>query len=125
MSGFTEQDLLAVDLEQARLVRSGEIDGMIALLHPDYRAYLTNGRILSYGEMLDLVRSGSLAREHFEREQQAAIVSGTTGVVMGIDRLEVAPIFADGKERTRHYTNIYAHDGARWRLLARHFHLRP
>ena len=125
MNEFTEQDLLAADVEQARLVRSGKIEELIALLHPDYRAYLTNGRILSYGEMLDLVRSGSLAREHFEREQKAAIVSGTTGVVMGIDRLEAPPIFADGNERTRHYTNIYAHDGSQWRLLARHFHLRP
>ena len=81
MNEFTEQDLLAADVEQARLVRSGKIEDLIALLHPDYRAYLTNGRILFHGEMLDLVRSGSLAREHFEREQKAAIVSGTTGVV--------------------------------------------
>ena len=124
MASQAERDLLEVDLEQARLVRSCEIDGMMALLHPEYRAMLTNGRILGHGEMLELVRSGALAKEHFERTQLSAIVSGNTGVVMGIDRLEAPPIFADGDARTRHYTNIYAHDGARWRLLARHFHLR-
>jgi hypothetical protein len=124
MTDMDENELLEMDREQARLVRSGEIEAMEALLHPDYRAYLANGRILGFDEMIDLVRSGALAKEHFDRTQQAAMVSGTTGIVMGVDLLEEPPIFAEGNERTRHYTNVYTHDGARWRLLARHFHLR-
>jgi hypothetical protein len=120
-----EAALRQVDLEQARLVQAGDADGIAALLHPTYRAHLTNGRILDHAEMLALVRDGSLARERFERTPKAVILSGSTGVVMGLDRLEAPPIFAEGGERTRHYTNIYVHDGARWRLLARHFHLLP
>jgi len=120
-----EDGLRQVDLEQARLAQAGDAEGMAALLHPAYRAHLTNGRILDHAEMLALVRNGSLAQERFERTPKAVIVSGGTGVVMGVDRLDAPPIFAEGGERTRHYTNIYVHDGARWRLLARHFHLLP
>jgi len=120
-----EDALRQADLGQARLVQAGDADGMAALLHPDYRAHLTNGRILDHAEMLTLVRDGSLAKERFERIVKTVTVSGGTGVVMGLDRLEAPPIFAEGGERTRHYTNIYVHDGARWRLLARHFHLLP
>lgn len=124
MTGAEERAVLAADLEQARLVQAGDLEGMAALLHPDYRAHLTTGRILAYDEMLALVRSGSLARERFDRTQEAVVVCGSTTVVMGLDRLEAPPIFAEGEERSRHYTNIYVYDGARWRLLARHFHLR-
>lgn len=120
-----EHALRQVDMEQARLVQAGDAEGMAALLHPAYRAHLTNGRILDHDEMLALVRSGALAKERFERTPKAVTVSGGTGIVMGLDRLEAPPIFAEGGERTRHYTNIYVHDGARWRLLARHFHLLP
>ena len=120
-----EETLRRADLEQARLAMSGDAEGMAALLDPNYRAHLTNGRILEHDEMLDLVRSGALAKERFERTAKAVIVSGRTGIVMGHDRLEAPPIFAESGERNRHYTNIYVHDGARWRLLARHFHLLP
>lgn len=119
-----EDELRRVDLEQARLAMAGDAEGMAELLDPAYRAHLTNGRILDHDGMMELVRSGALARERFERTQEAAIVSGRTGIVMGVDRLEAPPIFAEGDARTRHYTNIYVHNGARWRLLARHFHLR-
>jgi hypothetical protein len=120
-----EETLRRVDLEQARLVQSGDVGGMAALLHPAYRAQLSNGRILSHEAMLELVRSGALAKERFERTQNSVFVSGGTGIVMGHDRLEGPPIFAEHGERNRHYTNIYVHDGGRWRLLARHFHLLP
>lgn len=120
-----EEELRRVDLEQARLAMAGDAEGMVALLDPTYRAHLTNGRILDYDAMLDLVRSGALAKERFERKHEAVIVSGRTGIVMGHDRLEAPPIFAVSGEVNRHYTNIYVHDGARWRLLARHFHLLP
>jgi len=120
-----EEALRRVDLEQARLAMDGDAKGMAALLDPAYRAHLTNGRILGYDEMLDLVRSGALAKERFVRTPEAVLVSGSTGIVMGHDRLEAPPIFAESGELNRHYTNIYVHDGARWRLLARHFHLLP
>ena len=120
-----EETLRLADLEQARLAMAGDAEGMAALLDPAYRVHLSNGRILGHDEMLDLVRGGALARERFERSPEAVIVSGRTGIVMGHDRLEAPPIFAERGERNRRYTNIYVHDGARWRLLARHFHLLP
>ncbi len=120
-----EQALRQADIEQARLVQSGNAPGLMALLHPSYAAHAPNGRVYSLGQTLALVRNGSLARERFVRTQETVTVSSTTGVVIGVDRLEKAPPLARNGERTRRYTNVYVLQEGRWRLLARHFHLLP
>lgn len=120
-----QEDLRRLDDEQARLVQAGDEAGMAALLHPDYVAHAPNGRLYGYEQTLALIRSGALARERFERTQERVTVSGTTGIVTGVDRLEVAPPLAQRGERTRRYTNVYVRENGAWKLIARHFHLLP
>lgn len=114
-----------LDLEQARVAQSGDVQAMSALLHPDYTAHVANGRVVNRAETLKFVASGSLARERFERTQESVNVAGSTGVVMGLDRLEAPPPLATRGERSRRYTNVYVMHQGRWKLFARHFHLLP
>lgn len=120
-----EQKLRHADMEQARLVQAGDVAALTALFHPSYAAHASNGRVYSLDQTLTLVRNGSLARERFVRTQENVTVSGSTGIVIGVDRLEQPPPLARNGERTRRYTNIFVLQEGRWRLLARHFHLIP
>lgn len=120
-----EQALRQTDMEQARLVQAGDAAALTALFHPSYAAHAPNGRVYTLDQTLALVRNGSLARERFVRTQEAVTISGSTGIVIGVDRLEQPPPLARNGERTRRYTNVYLFQKGRWRLLARHFHLIP
>lgn len=120
-----ESELRRVDLEQAAVAQSGDVAAMAALLHPSYVAHLTNGRLSDHAQTLAFVGSGSLAKERFRRTQESVIVTGDTGVVMGLDRMEAPPPLATRNERNRRYTNVYVRHDGRWKLLARHFHLLP
>lgn len=117
-----ENELRRVDMEQARLVQAGGADDIAALHHPAYTVHAANGRLYGLDPMLTAVRNGSFARERFHRTQQAVVVSGRTGVVMGLETLETPPPLAERGERNRRYTNVYILENGRWRLLARHFH---
>ena len=109
-------------MEQARLVQAGDAEGLTALLHPAYAVHAANGRLYGLDQTLTLVRNGLLAREKFQRTQQAVTISGSTGIVIGLDTLETPPPLAERGERNRRYTNVYILENGRWRLLARHFH---
>lgn len=120
-----ETEVRRLDMKQARVAQSGNVDAMSALLHPEYTAHLTNGQLSNRTQTLAFVASGLLAKERFERTQELVKVSGSTAFVMGIDRLEAPPPLARRGERSRRYTNIYAKHQGRWKLFARHFHLLP
>lgn len=120
-----EAELRRADLDQARVVQSGDVEAMKALLHPSYVAHLANGRLSNHSQTLALVATGALAKERFERSQQSVLINGDTGIVMGIDRMASPPPLASRGELNRRYTNIYARDDGRWKLLARHFHFVP
>lgn len=117
-----EEELRRVDMEQARLVQAGDAEGLAALFHPAYTVHAANGRLYGLDQTLTMVRNGSLARERFLRTHEAVAISGSTGVVMGLDRLETPPPLAVRGERSRRYTNVYIIENGRWRLFARHFH---
>lgn len=123
--GLGEAELAKIDLEQARIVQSGEVEPMRALLHPQYTAHLTNGQLAGYDQTLSMVAKGQLAREKFKRFQEKVLLAGDTGAVMGKDVLDDPPPLARNGEKTRRYTNIYVKQDGRWRLFARHFHLLP
>lgn len=118
-----EAEVRRLDMEQARVAQSGNVDAMSALLHPEYTAHLANGKLSNRTQTLTFVASGLLAKERFERTQESVKVSGGTAVVMGLDRLEAPPPLAQRGERSRRYTNIYVMHEGRWKLFARHFHL--
>lgn len=120
-----ETEVRRLDMEQARVAQSGNVDAMSALLHPQYTAHLANGQLSNRTQTLTFVASGLLAKERFERTQELVKVSGNTAFVMGLDRLEAPPPLARRGERSRRYTNIYAKHQGRWKLFARHFHLLP
>jgi hypothetical protein len=120
-----EEELRRVDLDQSRLVLAANGHAVAALLHPAYTAHLPNGRLVDRAQTLALIESGALAKERHQRQQERVIISGDTGVVIGIDRLEAPPPLAQHGERTRRYTNLYVRQGGHWRLLARHFHFLP
>jgi ketosteroid isomerase-like protein len=122
---LAEQVLRQTDEEQARLMQAGDADALAALLHHAYVTHAPDGRVYSRDRLLTLVRNGTLARERFRRTQEQVLVSGTTGIVIGLDRLEAPPKLARNGERSRRYTNVYVMQEGRWRLIVFHFHFLP
>ena len=120
-----EETLRRVDLDHARFVQIADEQALSALVHPAYTAHLPNGRIVDRAQTLALVENGASATERFERMHDRVVIAGTTGIVVGADRLETPPSLARNGERTRRYTNVYVHQNGHWQLLARHFHFQP
>ena len=117
--------LAAVDLRQSQIVQSGDMAALEALLHPAYTVHVPNGRIIDRQQTVGFARSGAFAKEKHRRVQERVMVSGTTGIVMGVDQLDSPPPLATRGERIRRYTNVYVLEGGRWLHLARHFHFIP
>ncbi|HET9459562.1 MAG TPA: nuclear transport factor 2 family protein [Sphingomicrobium sp.] len=118
-----EAELRQVDMGHSRIAQSGDVAAMIELLHPSYLVHLPNGQLFTLEQSLAFARSGALSKETHRRTQERVLIHGATGVVIGVDHLDVPPPLARHGERTRRYTNIYVRQDGRWRLLARHFHL--
>lgn len=72
-----EDELRRIDLDQSKFVQAGDGQAMHALLHPSYTAHLPNGRLSSRAQTLDLIGSGSLAKERHQRMHEQVIVTGT------------------------------------------------
>ena len=120
------RDALAlVDRQQSDIVQSGDMAALEALLHPRYTAHAPNGRVLNRAQIIAFARTGAFASEKHRRIQEHVIVSGDTGVVIGVDHLQTSPPLATRGERTRRYTNVYVREGGRWWHLSRHFHFLP
>lgn len=120
-----EAELRRIDLDQSRFTQAADEQAMSALLHPAYTAHLPNGKLVDRSQTLALIKSGASAKERYQRTHERVIIAGTTGVVVGVDRLEAPPSLAQHGERTRRYTNVYTRQNGRWQLLARHFNLLP
>lgn len=125
-----EASLRAADELQRTAVAAGDVQAIQAMMHPAYRVNAPTGRVMSREEILSMFQRGLITAEPVERTIEAAVVSGTTGLVMGRETLVPAPgsqlakAFG-GRTLLRRFTNVYSFENGRWWFLARHFTQAP
>ena len=127
---MTETSLRAADELQRSAVAAGDVEPINAMMHPQYRVNAPTNRVMTREDILAMFEEGIITAEPVERIVEAALVSGTTGLVMGLDRLvpppgsALAQAFGEGPI-LRRFTNVYSFENDRWWFLARHFTQAP
>lgn len=125
-----ETSLRAADEMQRRAVVAGDIELVASIMHPKYRVNAPTNRVLTGEQILSMFEQGMITAEPVERIVEAAVVSGTTGLVMGRETLvpppgsQLARTFGDGP-LLRRFTNVYSFENGKWWFLARHFSQAP
>ena len=125
-----EASLRAADELQRRAVEAGDVEVVRAMMHPRYRVNAPTGRVMTREEILAMFDQGLIGAEPVQRTVEAAVVSGTTGLVMGRETLappagsQLAKAFGE-RPLMRRFTNVYSFENGRWRFLARHFTQAP
>lgn len=125
-----EMSLRAADELQRTAVVAGDIERVRAMMHPQYRVNAPTNRVLTGEQILSMFERGNITAEPVERIVEAAVVSGTTGLVMGRETLvpppesQLAKTFGN-RPLMRRFTNIYSFENGNWWFLARHFTQTP
>jgi ketosteroid isomerase-like protein len=103
--------------EARRAFLAQDVNGMGRILSDDFVVNSPVGRVLTRGEVLDLLRRGVI--RHFSYEEQVELMTrrGDLAVVMGREVVTNAP---DGPPVTRRFTNIWREAADSWKLVARH-----
>jgi hypothetical protein len=125
-----ETSLLAADELQRAAVVAGDVERIRAMMHPKYRVNAPTNQVLTGTQILSMFEQGTIAAEPVKRVVEAAVVSGTTGFVMGRETLVPLPdsqlARAFGKRPLlRRFTNLYSFEDGRWWFLGRHFTQTP
>lgn len=125
-----EASLRAADDLQRTAVAAGDVQAIRTMMHPAYRVNAPTGRVMTRGEILGMFERGLITAEPIERTVETAVVSGTTGLIMGHERLvpppgsQLATAFG-GRPLLRRFTNVYSFEKGRWWFLARQFTQAP
>ena len=125
-----EASLRAADELQRAAVAAGDVQAVRALMHPRYRVNAPTNRVMTREEILVMFERGVITAEPVQRIIEAALVSGTTGLVMGRETLVPTPgsqlaTASGGRPQLRRFTNVYTFENGRWWFLARHFTQTP
>lgn len=124
-AGPDEVSLRAADAVQKEAGAKSDAEATDRLQHPNYLGNAPNNRVATAEEVRQLMASGRIASEGFDREIERVAITGNVGVVMGKEIVtpsagsEQAKMFADSKV-TRRFTNVFLWEDERWKLLARH-----
>ena len=121
-----ETTLRAADAVQAAAVVSGDVRQIRSLMRPNYRVNAPTNRVMPAAEILAMFDKGIIAAEPVERTIEAAVVQGTTGIIMGRESLVPAPgsqlaKASGGQAILRRFTNIYSFESGKWWFMGRHF----
>ncbi len=95
-------------------------------MHPEYRVNTPLNRVMTGAEVLSMFEKGMITAEPVARTEEAAIVSGTTGIIMGRETLVPSlgsPLAktSGGQPILRRFTNIYSFERGKWWFIGRHF----
>ena len=77
----SEASLRAADEHQRTAIAEGEVEAVRILMHSQYRVNAPTNRVMTREEILSMFERGVITAEDVQRTVEAAVVSGTTGVV--------------------------------------------
>jgi hypothetical protein len=125
-----EMSLRVADELQRTAVVAGDVALVRSMMHPQYRVNAPTNRVLTGDQILSMFEQGMIGAEPVERTIESAVVSGTTGLVMGRETLvpspgsQLARAFGE-RPLLRRFTNVYSFENGKWWFLARHFAQAP
>ena len=108
-----EASLRAADELQRTAVVAGDVQAVRTLMHSQYRVNAPTNRVMTREEILSMFERGLITAEPVQRAVETAVVSGTTGLVMGRETLvpppgsQLAKAFG-GRTLLRRFTNVYS-----------------
>jgi hypothetical protein len=119
-----ETSLRAADAEELRIVLTGDVNAMRALMHPNYIVNSPVNRIVRKDQLIELLSEGKIASDAIERTIEATAITGNVGIVMGRETIKPKPNSELGlahgvKTLERRFTNVFVFEEGNWRLLAR------
>ena len=126
----SEASLRAADELQRTAVVAGDVEAVRSMMHPRYRVNAPGNRVMTREEILSMFDRGIISAGPVQRTVEAAVVSGTTGLVMGSETLVPpagSPLARAFGERPllRRFTNVYSFENGKWWFLGRHFSQAP
>jgi hypothetical protein len=112
-----EQQIRALEQQQARIAVAGNMAELETIFAPDFRMINPAGAMASRDELLALLGSGTPPYRKAAYETDSVVVLGSDAVMTtGTESVEYA---ADGRPQQRRVTQVWRKYGADWRLLLR------
>jgi hypothetical protein len=115
-----ERDIRAREEALREAFLAANIPALEGLLADGYVVNSPLQAVLDKRQLLELLRTGRIRHTDFQVTIERIERSADVVVVMGRDTVIDPP---DGIVSHRRFTNIWTHDGAVWRSVARHAHV--
>lgn len=120
----TEANLRAADAEQMRIIVERDAVAQEAFMHPNYMVNTPANMVVRKAQIVQMLASGVIASDSFERTVEAVQITGDVGIVMGREVVTPTPTselgrLHPGQTLNRRYTNVFLWEDGRWRFLAR------
>lgn len=121
---LSESSLRAADAEQMRIIVEGDARSQEAFMHRNYILNGPSNRVLRKAVLVDMLASGKMASDHFERVIEGTAITGNVGIVMGSETVqpragsELGEKFGS-RPLKRRFTNVFIFENGSWYFLAR------
>jgi ketosteroid isomerase-like protein len=123
---LTDEEFHALEERERRAVLAGDADAIESFWSPEL---LVNGPhnqlLVGVDATLDMVRSGVIDFERFDRTVEHVDIEGDTAVSMGSEVIMRKRGPQAGQLIHRRYTNVWRHTDGRWQLRFRHANVVP
>lgn len=120
----SETSLRAADAEQMRIIVEADAKAQSAFMHRNYILNGPSNRVLRKDVLVDMLASGRMASERFERTVEGVAITGNIGIVMGSEVVQPRAASQLGEQfgqaaLKRRFSNVYVFEDGRWYFLAR------
>jgi uncharacterized protein (TIGR02246 family) len=115
----TRKEILGIEHREAQAMLRGDAAVLEGLWAPDLVITASSNKIRTGADVLGHIRSGKMKLTKLERITERVAVHGQVAIAMGEEAFTPAGGEGAGKPFRRRYTNVYAQQDGRWRLIAR------
>jgi ketosteroid isomerase-like protein len=115
-----QREIAALEAENRSAFLARDLEKLGRFLSDGFLVNSPLGTVNERERVLELLRTGVIAHASLESRIEAMRRFGDVVVVMGS---ETCSDTADGPERRRRFTNVWAAESGSWRIIARHANL--
>jgi ketosteroid isomerase-like protein len=126
MPRLTEEEFRDLEEKERRAVLAGDAVAIGSFWAPELLVNGPHNRLLvGIDSTLDMVRSGTIDFERFDRVVERVEIDGDIAVSMGSETIVQRRGPQAGQLINRRYTNVWRHSKGGWRLRFRHANVVP
>ena len=126
MPRLTEEEFRDLEEKERRAVLAGDAVAIESFWAPELLVNGPHNRLLvGIDSTLDMVRSGTIDFERFDRVVERVEIDGDIAVSMGSETIVQRRGPQAGQLINRRYTNVWRHSKGGWRLRFRHANVVP